>query len=140
MLHRCRIVVSLMSKPVFLMTTIINHQCYQCVLDWGIQENCTNNLPRKQARNIPNRCHFGYRFCCISVEFCKITRGTVCLKKSSVRTSLVYSLIEFLGVHALFSLSLPLFFVLIIMITLKILVPWQFEQFIDLQRVKEATL
>ena len=36
MLHQCRIAVSLMNKPVYL-TTIMNHQCYQCVLDWGIR-------------------------------------------------------------------------------------------------------
>ena len=27
MLHRCRIVVSLMNRSVFLMTTLMNHQC-----------------------------------------------------------------------------------------------------------------
>ena len=37
MLHRCGIIVSLMNRPVFLMTTLMNHQCYQCVLDWGWQ-------------------------------------------------------------------------------------------------------
>ena len=36
MLHRCRIVVSLMNRLAFLMTTLMNHQCYQCVLDWGM--------------------------------------------------------------------------------------------------------
>ena len=38
MLHWCRIVVSLMNTPLSLMTTFMNHQCYQCVLDWG-QDN-----------------------------------------------------------------------------------------------------
>ena len=35
-LHRWRIVVSLLKEQAcFLMTTLMNHQCYQCVLDWG---------------------------------------------------------------------------------------------------------
>ena len=41
MLHHCRIVVSLMNRPVFLMTTLMNHQCYQFVLDWGWKKDWT---------------------------------------------------------------------------------------------------
>ena len=35
MFHRCRIVVSLMNRLVFLMATLRNHQCYHFVLDWA---------------------------------------------------------------------------------------------------------
>ena len=35
MLLGCRIVVSLLNRPAFFITTLMNHQCYQCVLDWG---------------------------------------------------------------------------------------------------------
>ena len=27
---------SLMKRQVFLMTTLMNHRCYQCILDWGM--------------------------------------------------------------------------------------------------------
>ena len=39
MLRWCWIVVSLLNRPVFLMTTLMNHQCYQCVLNWGSWNN-----------------------------------------------------------------------------------------------------
>ena len=35
MWHRSCIVVFLMTRPVFSMTTPIIHQCFQCVLEWG---------------------------------------------------------------------------------------------------------
>ena len=43
--HRCRILLSLMNRPIFLMTTLMNHQRYQCILDWGIYFcNCLTNM------------------------------------------------------------------------------------------------
>ena len=36
MLHRCRIVIFLMNRPVFSIRISMNHQNYQCVLDWGL--------------------------------------------------------------------------------------------------------
>ena len=47
MLHRCRIVVSLMIRP-FFMTTSMNHKYDHCVLNWGRQNKTMNLLKRNR--------------------------------------------------------------------------------------------
>ena len=49
MFHRCRIVVSLMNRLVFLMATLRNHQCYHFVLDWGSSVFASKNQKKSKA-------------------------------------------------------------------------------------------